>query len=99
MDERKEQLEYLYYDCKMSISQMARHLHMKPPTLYRELRQLGIKMRPRGGPNKPRILENLERDGLDVMQIIKEAGNLDKAAVRLGVSRGTLYKWLKRRTR
>ena len=82
------------YKKQGSLRAAAKHLNMSRPTLYRLMRQYNIKMNPRGGANKPKILDRLQQE-TDVMQIVKDAKNLEEAADKLGVCYGTLHKWLK----
>jgi predicted DNA-binding protein (UPF0251 family) len=63
------------------------------------MKNYNIPMRTRGGPNKPKILDILEQDGVDIDAVLECTNNQEEAAEMLGVSQGTLYRWLKGRKR
>lgn len=91
----KELLEHLYHEKKMSLTQIAKHLHIPRSTVNRHFKALKIEKRSRGGPNRQKVLSLLEQDGVNIKKIVSETPTLSKAATKLGVHLNTLKEFLK----
>lgn len=56
-------LSYLYNHKPMSLAEMAKKLGLVKQTLYRKMKILGIKLRPKGGPNLKSVSMQPEKFG------------------------------------
>ena len=92
----KSQIQVLYEDDMMSLAEISQMLHIGKETLRNQLINSGVKLRPRGGPNRHSILDQLVQDGIDVHGIIRECKKDALAAKKLGISLSALKRWIRK---